>query len=237
VSADGAAPFPGGSPAWPADTVARVASTSRAGVAECGLDGGGVSIVTPQGHRATVCASDAVAALIEERQFTLGEGPCVDAASSLSPVLVPDLLADAAVAERWPALVDAASEVGVRAIFALPVRIGAIALGAYDLYRREPGELLAPQLRAALLTSDALAHMLLDLTKHPDDLVDDPKTGAAYRFQVHGAAGMVMVQLQVPIETAVLHLRAAAYSAGRSVDSIAGDVIAGRLTFKHEEMS
>jgi hypothetical protein len=191
--------------------------------------------VTSTGHRATVCATDEVAALIEERQFTLGEGPCVDAAGSLSPVLVPDLLLDRTAASRWPALVSAANAVGVAAIFAFPLRIGAVSLGAYDLYRRTAGELDVPELRAALLCADALAVLLLDLIHDAPALADDAITGAAYRFQVHGAAGIVRVQMGIPVEVALLHLRAAAYASGRPVDQIAEDVIAGRLSFVPEE--
>jgi hypothetical protein len=41
--------------------------------------GAGISMVTETGNRGAVCATDHVAAMIEELQFSLGEGPCVDA--------------------------------------------------------------------------------------------------------------------------------------------------------------
>ena len=70
---------------------------------EAGVDGAGVALVTPQAHRGTVHATDAVATTIEELQFALGEGPCVDAAQQRSPVLL-DELADRShwSADRWP---------------------------------------------------------------------------------------------------------------------------------------
>jgi len=44
-----------------------------------GMDGAGIAMVTTLGNRGVVCATDDVSARIEELQFSLGEGPCVDA--------------------------------------------------------------------------------------------------------------------------------------------------------------
>ena len=43
------------------------------------LTGAGISVITAAGHRGSLCATDNIAAVIEEMQFRLGEGPCVDA--------------------------------------------------------------------------------------------------------------------------------------------------------------
>jgi hypothetical protein len=48
-----------------------------------------------------VCATDDVSASIEQLQFTLGEGPCVDAVSSGAPSGVPlQVLAQDVLARR-----------------------------------------------------------------------------------------------------------------------------------------
>jgi hypothetical protein len=44
------------------------------------MSGAGIAMVTSNGHRGVVCATDDVAAKIEELQLSLGEGPCIDAA-------------------------------------------------------------------------------------------------------------------------------------------------------------
>jgi hypothetical protein len=51
--------------------------------------------------------------------------------------------------ERWPTFLEGAGAAGVRAVFAFPLRIGAITLGALDLYRDRPGESRAGGSRAA----------------------------------------------------------------------------------------
>src|SRR6478752_2856249 len=94
------------------------------------VTGAGIAMVTAAGHRGVVCATDSVAATIEDLQLTLGEGPCVDGAASGAPVLVPDLGAAADVAtERWPPFMEGAARAGVKAVFAFPLRVGAISVG------------------------------------------------------------------------------------------------------------
>lgn len=201
------------------------------------VTGAGIAMVTAGGHRGVVCATDAVSSAIEELQLTLGEGPCVDAALSGGPVLLPDLdNADDVAVERWPAFITAAADAGVRAVFALPLRVGAIGVGVMDLYRDAPGELSATELRAALMAADTAALALLYLEVGGDSaFVDDERSRASYQLQVHQASGMVMVQAGVTIDQAFLMLRARAFADGRSLADLATDVVVGRVRFSLED--
>jgi len=201
------------------------------------ISGAGISMVTKTGNRGVVCATDDVSARIEDLQFTLGEGPCVDAAQFGAPVMVPDLRTpDDIVIERWPAFIEGAGAVGVRAVFAFPLRIGAINVGVLDVYRSDPGPLRDGQLRAALLAADAAALALLHTDTASDDLFsDDIGARVAYQLQVHQATGIVQVQLGVPTEEAFLTLRARAFALGRPLVDVATDVVARRLRFSVED--
>ena len=214
---------------------AQVAIVVEQCVEAAGVDGGGVALMTARGHSATVCATDDVAAQVEDLQFLVGEGPCVDAAAFRSPVLVSDL-GDRAegVQERWPAFLEGASRAGVRAVFGFPLVIGAVPLGVMDLYRATPGPLDPAQLRAALLTADSATALLLDLAEGTPS-GDSTWLHSAFRFKVHGAAGMVSAQLGTTIERALVQLRAVAFAEDRPVEDVAGDVIAGRLRFPQED--
>ena len=98
--------------------------------------------MTAAGNGGVVCATDEVSARIEDLQFTLGEGVCVDAVQAGVPVLVGDLNDPGdIVTERWPTFMEGAARAGVRAVFAFPLRIGAITVGVLDLYRDRPGDL------------------------------------------------------------------------------------------------
>ena len=90
----------------------------------------------PQG---SVCTTNAVSALVEELQFELGEGPCVDAHHQGRPVLEPDLAAPEIPAGS--AFTGPAVTAGVRAVFGFPLQVGEVRLGALNLYCDRPGSL------------------------------------------------------------------------------------------------
>jgi hypothetical protein len=205
-------------------------------IATLGVTGAGISLSTPAGNSGVVCATDDVAARVEELQVTLGEGPCVDAIASGGPVLIPDLdEPDNVAVGRWPGFMDGARATGVRAVFAFPLRIGAIRLGAIDLYRTSSGELDAGQLAGALMAADAAALALLDLDPSGDVFADDQAARSTYHLEVHQATGMVQVQLDVTTDAAFALLRARAFASGRSLVEIATDVVERRLRFTPED--
>jgi hypothetical protein len=201
------------------------------------ITGAGIAIVTAAGHRGVVCATNDAAAQIEQLQLSLGEGPCVDAATTGSPVLIPDLARSRDVGvERWPAFMQGAATAGVKAVFALPLRVGAISVGVMDLYRDHPGELGDDELSCALIAADAAALAVLYLDVDGDDAFsEDEASRSSYQLQVHQATGMVMVQLGVSIEEAFLALRARAFSDGRPLSDLATDVLARRVRFSMED--
>ena len=205
-------------------------------VAMLGVTGAGISLSTATGNRAVVCATDDVSARIEELQVTLGEGPCIDAIASGGPVLVPDLdePEDVAVG-RWPAFMEGAGASGVRAVFAFPLRIGTIGLGALDLYRTTPGDLDADELAGALMAADAAANALLDIDPADDGFADDHTARSTFHLQVHQATGMVQAQLDVTTEAAFATLRARAFASGRPLVDVATDVVERRLRFTRED--
>ncbi len=209
----------------------RVAELCTSCLRDSKVDGGGVSVNSSDGTGVAMYATDAISAAIEDLQLTLGQGPCVDALTHGSPVLVSDL-ADPAegVGGRWPVFLDEATALGVRAIFAFPIRIGAIALGTLDLFRLQPGALQPRELASALLVVDALGHALLDFDAYRDgeDLLSP-------RMVVHQAAGILTVQLETTIELAMLRLRATAYAEGVPINEIAADVVSGRRHFFEEQ--
>lgn len=81
-----------------------------------GTSGAGVMLMSGDVPHGSLGATDAVSARLEELEYSLGEGPCVDAYEEDSAVLEPDL-AEPAV-PRWLAFSGPALAVGARAVFA-----------------------------------------------------------------------------------------------------------------------
>jgi hypothetical protein len=167
-------------------------------------------------------------ACLGELQSAAGEGPGVDAVASGELVLVPDL--GAVPAWRWPAFTPAALALGVRAVFAAPVLVGAIGLGALVAQRGAAGPLAGSGLSGLLAFAGAAAGPLLAAAGDGGPWVpgDQP---SCYPLEVHQATGMVSDQLGVPLAGALVRLRAYARSHQRALPEVAADVVARRVRF------
>lgn len=196
-----------------------------------GLDGAGVSILSPGGMHEPLYGSDEVAGTIERLQVTLGEGPCLDALATGAPVLVADLTdSREVVSSRWPVFRNEATRIGARAIFAFPIRIGAVSLGAVDMYRQTAGPLSPPELSNALASVEEVGLAVLEAP----DYYGDADAPTIINMTVHQAAGMVMGQLDCSIEEAMVRLRAASFAESLSLTELATAVVKGHRRFHKE---
>ena len=196
------------------------------------LRGAGLVLAGGVGKLEPVYATGAEAGGVTDLQLALGEGPGVDAAESGTPVVVGDLSADGSL-RRWPSFAPRAAGHGVRAMYSVPLALGALRLGVLDLHRGEPGEPDTEELLDAVVYADTALMLVLD------DLGGLPAvsgTGefldvypALWRAEVHQAAGMVSVQLGVPVLEALVRLRAHAYRRGRPLAEVARAVVERRL--------
>jgi GAF domain-containing protein len=194
--------------------------------------GAGISMMTADGTRGVCIASDPVSQHVDDLQFVLGEGPCMEAFEHRRPVLVTDV---ADTATRWPLYAPAAEQGGVRAVFAFPLQIGGARLGVLDVFRRDAGPLTADQLTDALLFTDVTVSAVLDRQESAGTgRSDDLDAAIRHRAELFQAQGMIMVQLGVPLAEAMVRLRAHAYAQNRRLDELARDVVAGRIRFAPE---
>jgi len=195
------------------------------------VSGAGIMLITGDEEQGSLCSSDEVSAVIEELQYTLGEGPCVDAYHENRPVIEPDLAEPAN--PRWLAFTPPAVEAGARAIFGFPLQVGAVRLGALNLYRDQPGPLSDEQYADALVLAGVAAHAVLAMQAQapPGMLAAELDQEANFRFVVHQASGMVAVQIGISVGEALLRLRAHAFGNERLLVDVAEDVVGRRLRF------
>jgi GAF domain len=193
------------------------------------VTGAGVMILADGAPGASLCTTGVVAALIEELQYTLGEGPCIDAYRTGTVIAEPDLAAP--VAPRWPAFTPKVIDAGAQAIFGFPVRTGGVRIGALNLYRDRPGPLGDDQHADALVMADVIARTVLNLQAQSEFGAGPADFGTDIHPAVHQAAGMVSVQLNISVGDALVRLRAHAFAADRQLGEVAGAVIARRLRF------
>jgi GAF domain-containing protein len=208
----------------------RVTELCLACAREAKADGVGLAVLSSDGIPEPMYVSDSRSRLIEDLQFTLGEGPCVDAINFQSPVLLDDIRSVSDATRRWPAFVREAGASGVCAVFAFPVRVGALLLGTLDLYRNRPGGLSPEEIAEALRTIDRIGAVLLDVSAAGGGVWEP-----SYRMVVHQAAGMTMAQMGTTIKVALARLRATAFAEGVSINDLAADIVAGRRSFREED--
>ena len=195
------------------------------------VTGAGIMLRDDADNGTSLGFSDDVAGTVEDLQFTLGEGPGIDAHSLGRPVLGPRL--DDPDRSPWPAFAAAAVSAGVLAAFGFPLRVGAIRLGSLDLYNGGPGDLEAMQLADAVAMADVVTSAVITVQESASagSLADEMDNPGDLRAVVHQASGMISRQLDLSIHSALLRLRAYAYSEGRSINDVAQDVVTRQLRF------
>jgi hypothetical protein len=201
------------------------------------LEGSGTVLVLMAhlSHHRVLAASDKHTARLGELEFSLGEGPGLDAVARRVPVLAGDLTGNDG--SRWPALAVtvAGSGLPVRAVFAFPLQLSGVSFGVLEVCRHRPGELdgieSANGKIAADLASVALARSF-EVSGSPLGVapwLDEPGVDGV---EVDQAVGMVMAQLRAPADVALSTLRARAFAEGRTVGDLARDVLKRRVSFK-----
>jgi GAF domain-containing protein len=196
--------------------------------------GAGISVYAEHGRYSLLTAADPASERLEEMQFVLGEGPCVDATAAGRPVLVSDLEDEPPT--RWPVYSAAMNEAGIRAIFAFPLQVGAARLGVMDIFRTRPGPLSRTELVRAFDFTDQAVNILLTM-QDPEpaietEVISDDGAMSAELFQ---AQGMVMVQLGCTLSEAMTRIRAYAYAENRRLVDVARDIVARILRFDGDE--
>ncbi len=188
---------------------------------ELPVTGVGMAWMNEEIPGALVAATDERACLLEELQFTLGEGPCTRSVDAGRPVLIDDL---ARSGWGWPAYTSAALDAGVAAVFALPLQVGNVTIGVLDLYRDTPGPLSDSALNDALAFGTVGTWVLLHLNTALQD--GELAEHLAGRLAVHRAAQISAVELSLPVTAALNILRVRALAEERPLIDLAQDLLA-----------
>jgi hypothetical protein len=205
-------------------TGGRVDDLAHAFVRLLPVSGASVSTFGSLLSAETISATDARAGRVDELQFDLGEGPCWDALTSRQPVLRPDFASNLA----WPAFTEAVRDEEIGAIFAFPLVVGPLEIGAIDLYSTTPLDLSLEQQKQTLALSAIVSRILL---RHAISADVPGETSTYSRRLIHQATGMVLAQVGTSAADAYLIIQARAFADARSMRAVAEDIIERRLRF------
>jgi hypothetical protein len=212
----------------------RQAGSSRSGrlcsacVDVLQVSGAGLTIMSGR-NSGPVCSSSDLVGQLEDLQFALGEGPCSDAFTTGLSVSEPDLAACSA--STWPQFAGLAFDLGARAVFAFPLRLDTNPIGVLTLYQDSVGPLTEEQAADSAVVATVLAHVIssIQATSTPPLLASELSDVNAHRAEVHQASGMIAIQLDTDVGTALMRMRAHAYATDQSVALVAQEIVAHRL--------
>jgi len=193
-------------------------------------DGVAITVEYLSDSRTTICASDEIAAALENLQEITGEGPGYEAART-DAIVVTEL--DGPEEKRWPMLAQAVEEkYGPLTVHAIPVHAESYLSGVATLYTRSHKPLAEPPGRVAFLANAVGAALLVDAAQQSDGLT---QVGGAWssRSVVHQATGMVMAQVRVTPEDALALLRGHAYAMSTEIGDVAAQVVSRRINFSN----
>ena len=185
--------------------------------------GAGLMLLDESSALCSVAATDAPGRRLEERQEQVGHGPCVDAVVLDQVTETSDLAEEA----RWPELIPELPDAGVRAVLGVPVRLNGVAVGALNVYRRQPhtwdkteiaaltsyGGLIEGVLRTALQ-----AHQRTQLAEQLQHALDN-------RVVIERAVGVIMARERTDPVTAFNQLRKRARSSERRIVDLAEELL------------
>ncbi len=201
------------------------------------ISGAAIALSSTDRELVSFCSSNNTAQSLLDLEITVREGPTTDAATSEALVDERDLVTP--TDQRWTFYRPGAIELGARAVFGFPVRIGAVRLGALGLFRDEPGELSDSQSIDGYLMASVIGRALVALQAGAgyETLSVALQRDAMLDFSVQQAAGMVAVQGAMSVESALVAMRAHAFTLDLPVSSIAASVVTLRLRYDPDTAS
>lgn len=189
-----------------------------------GAAGAGISIIE-DAVRVSTASTNALVALADERQYELGEGPCLTSWADSVLVRIDDLERD----ERWPRWAEAARGLHLRSVLSTPVMGTARNLGAIKVYSERPAafDRAAEDLLLQLAAQSAI--LLENLQSLTAAELSSAAVMAALetRQQVALAQGVLMGRHELSAEQAFLRLTQDAADHQRTVAEEATEVVSG----------
>jgi len=193
------------------------------------LTGAGVTLVHDDKQRFVTAAVEAIARL-ERVQEDHQLGPCIDAVTTAQPITVSDLDGGDA-GQRWPEYSTAAKTAGIRAVAGIPMLAEGSAVGAVNLYSRQPRTWSAEDLRVASVFANIATGYLVHASaaQQHQRTTEQLQQALSTRLVIEQAKGVLATQRQINMDDAFMLLRKHARDHGTRIHDVARAVVHGDL--------
>lgn len=178
-----------------------------------------VTVLRPQRPPSTIAATGDVPRRVDDLQYTLGEGPCLDAAVDDHATLATDLRSET----RWPSFARrCVAETGVHGILGLRLVLGGADHAALNLYSCEAGRLDAQDVAVASIFAPFAALAVESILRQQD--VTNLRDALTSSRQIGTAVGIIMSRELLSAEDAFAVLRRTSQELNRKLRDIAVEV-------------
>ena len=187
-----------------------------------GADEVSVTLVR-KGRAETAAHTGELAMQADERQYGLGNGPCLDAGRGGETLLIADMRTD----DRWPKYAPQAVRAGVLSSLSIPLPIQEDLVGALNVYARVPdafddaaveaGKAFAAYAAIAIANADALAST--------SELADHLRFAMESRAAIEQAKGILMAREGISPDKAFEMLVRASQRENRKLRDLAVELV------------
>lgn len=179
-----------------------------------------ITVVDDTGGISTCAQAGDVVTDLDQLQYGMGEGPCVDSLRSAVPVAAPHIQRD----ERWRRYVSSAAELGLKSQLAAPVQWGEHKpMGALNMYSTTRDDIAPTASLIAQAIAAQIAAALANLRT-----IENLHNALATRTIIGQATGLLMAQYELSETAAFALLRRRSSHANVKLRDIAAQIVAER---------
>jgi GAF domain-containing protein len=199
----------------------RVAQLAKRTIA--GADEVSVTLVRDKGAH-TAAHTGQTALILDEWQYKLGSGPCLDAAASTATVSVPDLSDD----DRWPVYRRHALDAGVHSSLSVGLPVHDTVTGALNVYSSKPDGFDQDAVLVAQTFSGYAAVALANahLYEASATLAEQMQAAMEHRAVIEQAKGILIGGRGCTSEEAFVILRKLSQDTNRKLHDVAAALVA-----------
>lgn len=164
--------------------IADLSSRVVPAAATCGIT------LAQDGHVITVASADALARLLDEQQYELDQGPCLEALSTAAVVSSDDLTRET----RWNGYPPRAVAHGIQSIYSSPLLVNSRPIGALNMYALTAHAFDAYAAATIAQFTALAAATITAAMRHYDEatLTDHLRTALSSRSVIDQAIGIVI---------------------------------------------
>lgn len=188
----------------------------------------GLLLIDQQGKLAIVASSSEETRLLELFQVQNEEGPCLDCIRGGEQVTSNSLVDDL---DRWPRFVPRATEIGIRSVTAVPLRLRSEVIGGLNLFQSSGEPLSSDDRRLAQALADVATIGILQqrVVHRRSMLAEQLQQALTSRIAIEQAKGVLAERHGANMDVAFRALRQYARNNNLRLSELANNVVRGEV--------